>query len=180
MYMENLLSDKEQIDCWCELQLIPLRNKKIQKPFKQFPKGTPITDCFKWVLDHGPCNAMRLDYEFLIRPEPSKSKEQDHPYLKYRGMGFNTEEFIKMTRKYPTEFVRYCEIVVTENGIIYLAAPSHAYVEERLIKKGYENICSIWYRRVICHELTPMQKKVIENLKEEGLLAKELLIVNVE
>lgn len=177
--MENLLSDKEQIDCWSELQLIPLKNHKIRKPFKHFPEGTPITDCFQWVLEHGPYSAMHLDYEFLIRPDPSSGKEGEHPYLKYRGMGFNTEEFIKMTRKYPTDFVRYCEIVVTENGIIYLAAPSHSYVEERLAKKGFENICSIWYRRVICHTLSHMQKKVIEDLKEEGLLAKECFIVNV-
>ena len=177
--MNELLTDKEQIDCWCELQFIAMRNKKIQKPFRHFPKGTPLIECMKWVEDNGPYNSMQLDYEFLIRPAPSKKGEIDHPYLKYRGVGFRLEPFIEMTRQYPQDFTRYCEIVMTGNGIIYLAAPSHAYVEERLAKKGYEHLCNIWYNRVIGHELTEEQRKAIHMLQEEGLLSKHLTISRV-
>lgn len=170
--MEYLLGDKEQIDCWCELQRIPLKSKKIQKPFKHFPKGTPFIEVAKWVAESGPYNSMQLDYEFLIRPEPSEDGEIDHPYLKYRGVGFSLEPFIEMTRKYPGIFTNYCEIVMTENGIIYLAAPSHSYVEERLTKKGYSNLCTIWYKMAICHKLSPMQEKNIRALQDAGLLSK--------
>lgn len=170
--MEYLLGDKEQIDYWCELQRIPLKSKKIQKPFKQFPKGTPFIEVAKWVAENGPYNSMQLDYEFLIRPEPSEDGEIDHPYLKYRGVGFRLEPFIEMTRKYPGNFTHYCEIVMTENGIIYLAAPSHFYVEERLTKKGYSNLCTIWYKMAICHALSPMQEKNIRALQDAGLLSK--------
>lgn len=174
--MGYLLNDKEQIDCWCELQWIPMQNRKIQKPFRNFPKGTPIEDCMKWVVNHGPYNSMQLDYEFLIRPVPSKNGEIDHPYLKYRGIGFRLEAFIEMTRKYPGDFTHYCEIVMTENGIIYLAAPSHAYMEERLAKKGYDNLCTIWYDRAICHQLSPVQKKTIEALQDTALLSRRFNI----
>lgn len=177
--MNQMLTDQEQIDCWCELQWIPMQNKKIQKPFRHFPKGTPLIECMKWVEDNGPYNSMQLDYEFLIRPAPSKKGEIDHPYLKYRGIGFQLEPFIEMTRKYPQNFTRYCEIVMTGNGIIYLAAPSHSYVEERLAKKGMDHLCSIWYTRVIGEKLSDEQLKAIHALQDEGLLSKDLTIAKV-
>ena len=174
--MGELLTEKEQIDCWCELQFIPMRNKKIQKPFRHFPKGTLLVDCMKWVVENGPYNSMQLDYEFLIRPAPSDEGKFEHPYLKYRGVAFQIEPFIEMTKKYPGNFTKYCEIVMTDNGLIYLAAPSHAYMEERLARRGFTNLCSIWYNMAMCQKLTIPQKKAIEELKKAGLLSSHFTI----
>ena len=172
--MKYLLSEKEQIDCWCDLQTVPVRGGKIAKPFRDFSKGTALPIIQKWIAENGPYNVMQLDYEYLIRP--AKEDIDKHPYLKYRGVGFQVEPFIEMARKYPANFTNYCEIVMTENGIIYLASPSHSCVEERLKMKGFKNLCSIWYALAIAKNLTPAQRKNIERLKEAGLLSQHLYL----
>lgn len=56
------------------------------------------------------------------------------PYTKYRGVGFTPDQFIKMTKQYPACFAYYCECVITQNGLVFLASPSHSLEAERLKK----------------------------------------------
>lgn len=93
-----------------------------------------------------------------------------NPYEKYRHVGFNVHEFIKLTREYPTDFVNYCEIVVTENGIIFLASPSHAQVDKWLGKKNFRNNLFVWYYAQLGENVTRAQRAVLNRLERAGLI----------
>lgn len=95
----------------------------------------------------------------------------ENPFVKYRHVGFSAEKFIEMTRQYPRNFIMYCEVVVTKNGLVFLASPSHAQVEEWLSKKKFKNCCSVWYGVSQCKgELTKAQKDVLEKLLSANLI----------
>ena len=64
-------------------------------------------------------------------------------YAEHKRIAYNLENFLQLVKDNPTEFMRYCEISVTENGLIFLACPSHAKIEEYLNKKGFKNLCQV-------------------------------------
>ena len=47
------------------------------------------------------------------------------PYERYRHIAFTLDEFLKMVKANKEHFINYCEIVITDNGLIFLASPSH-------------------------------------------------------
>lgn len=101
----------------------------------------------------------------------------DSPYTKFRGVGFTPDEFIKMTNEYKKCFTYYCECLITQNGLVFLASPSHSIEAERLKKHGYHGLVLVWYDG-ICHDpddtSTKMSKSQIEAVKklvEVGLVS---------
>ena len=96
-----------------------------------------------------------------------------NPYVKYRHMGFNAEQFIKMTHNHPHDFIMYCEVVVTGNGLVFLASPSHYQTVAWLEKKGFKNCCEVWYSVSQCEgTLTKSQKHVLDDLYNAKLISK--------
>lgn len=99
----------------------------------------------------------------------------DSPYTKYRGIGFTPDEFIKMAKKYPRHFTHYCECVVTQNGLIFLASPSHSLEVERLKKHGCHGLVMVWYEGICRDDMsTKMSKSQIDAVKkivEAGLVS---------
>lgn len=94
-----------------------------------------------------------------------------NPYVKYRHVGFSVEEFVKMTRDYPRDFIMYCEIVITENGLVFLASPSHYQIVQWLKKKGFKNCCEVWYNAAVGESLlTKAQSRVLNHLHNVGLI----------
>ncbi len=47
-----------------------------------------------------------------------------NPYERHRHVAFTLDEFLKMVKANKEHFINYCEIVVTDNGLISLASPS--------------------------------------------------------
>ena len=94
----------------------------------------------------------------------------DSPYTKFRGVGFTPDEFIKMTKQYPKCFVCYCECVITQNGLVFLASPSHSLEAERLKKHGYHGLVMVWYEGICPDDMddTPekMTKAQIDTIKK--------------
>jgi hypothetical protein len=99
----------------------------------------------------------------------------DSPYTKYRGIGFTPDEFIKMTKQYPKCFTCYCECVITQNGLVFLASPSHYIEMERLKKHGYQGLVMVWYEGICRDDMsTKMSKSQIDAVKklvEAGLVS---------
>lgn len=83
----------------------------------------------------------------------------DSPYTKFRGVGFTPDEFIKMTKQYPRHFTYYCECLITQNGLVFLASPSHSIEAERLKKHWYHGLVLVWYDG-ICHDPDDTSKKM--------------------
>lgn len=96
-------------------------------------------------------------------------------YAEHKGIAYNLENFLQLVKDNPTEFMRYCEISVTENGLIFLACPSHAKIEEYLNKKGFKNLCQVWYDNLDFETLTKSQLKVLYALEENRLIVKGLV-----
>lgn len=99
------------------------------------------------------------------------------PYTKYRGVGFTPDQFIKMTKQYPACFTYYCECVITQNGLVFLASPSHSLEAERLKKHGYHGLILVWYEG-ICPDpddtspkMTTEQIDTVKKLVEAGLVS---------
>lgn len=101
----------------------------------------------------------------------------DSPYTQYRGIGFTPDEFIKMTKQYPKCFTCacYCECVITQNGLVFLASPSHDIEMERLKKHGYQGLVMVWYEGICRDDMsTKMSKSQIDAVKklvEAGLVS---------
>lgn len=70
---------------------------------------------------------------------------ETNPYEKYRHVAFTLDEFLNMVKAHRGYFIHYCEIVITRNGLIFLASPSHDSVVEWLKKKGFVDCISVWY-----------------------------------
>lgn len=102
----------------------------------------------------------------------------DSPYTKYRGVGFAPDRFIEMTKEYSKHFTYYCECLITQNGLIFLASPSHSVEAERLKKHGYHGLVMVWYEG-ICHDdmddtpekMTKAQVDAVKKLVEAGLVS---------
>ena len=100
-----------------------------------------------------------------------------NPYEKYRHVAFTLSEFLKMAKANKEHFIRYCEIVVTDNGLIFLASPSHMAVAEWLRKKGFTNFILVWYNGFVSYDkenamkLTASQMKVLAALLDRGLIS---------
>lgn len=102
-----------------------------------------------------------------------------NPYEKYRHVAFTLSEFLKMVKAYRFHFIHYCEIVVTENGLIFLASPSHGSVAEWLKKKGFANCVSVWYNDWTLENcdvknfkrLTASQLRILNSLIGHGLIS---------
>lgn len=101
-----------------------------------------------------------------------------NPYEKYRHVAFTLDEFLKMVKAHKKHFIHYCEIVVTGNGLIFLASPSHGSVVEWLKKKGFSNCISVWYMDW-CFEdyrernfkmLTASQRRILNSLVRHELI----------
>ena len=98
------------------------------------------------------------------------------PYERYRHVAFTLSEFLKMVKANKEHFIRYCEIVVTDNGLIFLASPSHMDVAEWLRKKGFKNFILVWYDGYVSYDkenimkLTKGQMIVLAALLDCGLI----------
>lgn len=98
-----------------------------------------------------------------------------NPYEKYKHVPFSLDEFLKMAKANKEHFIRYCEIVVTDNGLIFLASPSLMDVAEWLRKKGFKNFILVWYNGFVSYDkenavkLTASQMKVLSALLDHGL-----------
>lgn len=99
----------------------------------------------------------------------------DSPYTKFRGVEFTPDEFIKMTKQYPRHFTYYCECVITQNGLIFLASPSHSLAVERLKKHGYQGLVMVWYKGICpddtSKKMTKAQIDSVKKLVEAGLVS---------
>lgn len=98
----------------------------------------------------------------------------DSPYTKFRGVGFTPDKFIEMAKQYPKCFTCYCECVITQNGLIFLASPSHSVEVERLKKHGYQGLVKAWHEG-ICRDdtslkITKSQIDAVKKLIEFGLV----------
>lgn len=102
---------------------------------------------------------------------------ESNPYEKYRHVAFTLSEFLKMAEENKEHFIRYCEIVVTDNGLIFLASPSLMDVAEWLRKKGFTNFILVWYNGFVSYDkenamkLTASQMKVLSALLDHGLIS---------
>ena len=100
-----------------------------------------------------------------------------NPYAKYRHVAFTLDEFLKMVKANKEHFINYCEIVVTDNGLIFLASPSHMDCAEWLRKKGFKNFILVWYYGFVSYDkgnamkLTASQMKVLVALLDHGLIS---------
>lgn len=99
----------------------------------------------------------------------------DSPYTKYRGIGFTPDQFIKMTKKYQKCFTYYCECLITQNGLVFLASPSHSIEAERLKKHGYQGLVMVWYDGIYPEDtskkITKAQVDAVKKLIEAGLVS---------
>lgn len=99
----------------------------------------------------------------------------DSPYTKYRGVGFAPDRFIEMTKEYPKHFTYYCECLITQNGLIFLASPSHSVEAERLKKHGYQGLVMVWYEGIYpddtSKKITKAQVDAVKKLIEVGLVS---------
>lgn len=102
-----------------------------------------------------------------------------NPYEKYRHVAFTLDEFLNMVKAHKEYFINYCEIIVTENGLIFLASPSHGSVAEWLKKKGFINCVSVWYNDWTLENcgvknfkrLTASQLRILNSLISHGLMS---------
>lgn len=101
----------------------------------------------------------------------------DSPYTKYRGIGFTPDQFIKMTEEYKKCFTYYCECVITQNGLVFLASPSHDIEMQRLKKHGYRGLVLVWYEGIspdpddTSPKMTKAQIDAVKKLVEVGLVS---------
>lgn len=99
------------------------------------------------------------------------------PYERYRHVAFTLDEFLKMVKANKEHFINYCEIVVTDNGLIFLASPSHMDTAVWLSKKGFKNFILVWYNGYVSYgsrnllKLTKSQMKVLAALLDRGLIS---------
>ena len=97
----------------------------------------------------------------------------DSPYTKFRGVGFTPDKFIEMTKQY--RFKYCCECVITQNGLIFLASPSHSLEVERLKKHGYRGLVMVWYEGICPDDtsikMTKAQIDAVKKLVEVGLVS---------
>lgn len=107
----------------------------------------------------------------------NSAKSEINSYEKYRHVPFSLDEFLEMVKANNRHFINYCEIVITENGLIFLASPSHESVVKWLKKKGFINCISVWYNcwsfessTEACQKLTASQLRVINSLIDHGLM----------
>ena len=113
---------------------------------------------------------------------------------------FNPLEFIVHTKKHPTKFINYCEILINPNGAIILCSPSHIETaieyaatidgvkREDIIANihmefsplhylvGKYGLVAIWYEFGIYSNykgLNQFQKRTIDMLKKNNLISEE-------
>ena len=101
------------------------------------------------------------------------------PYEKYRYVAFSLDEFLGMVQENRRYFINYCEIVITANGLIFLASPSHDTVLKWLKKKGFFNCISVWYNNWVLDDndkptsrgITDSQRRVLMSLINHGIIS---------
>lgn len=80
-----------------------------------------------------------------------------------------------MTKQYPKCFVCYCECIVTQNELVFLASPSHHIEMERLKKHGYRGLVMVWYEGICPDDtslkMTKAQIDAVKKLVEVGLVS---------
>ena len=100
-----------------------------------------------------------------------------NPYERHRHVAFTLDEFLKMVKANKEHFINYCKIVVTDNGLIFLASPSHMDCAEWLRKKGFTNFILVWYNGFVSYDkenamkLTTSQMKVLATLLDRGWIS---------
>lgn len=100
-----------------------------------------------------------------------------NPYERPGHVAFTLDEFLKMVKVNKEHFINYCEIVVTDNGLIFLASPSHMACAKWLRKKGFTNFILVWYSGFVSYDkenamkLTTSQMKVLAALLDRGLIS---------
>lgn len=100
-----------------------------------------------------------------------------NPYERHRHVAFTLDEFLKMVKVNKEHFINYCEIVVTDNGLIFLASPSHMDCAKWLRKKGFTNFILVWYNGFVSYDkenamkLTTSQMKVLAALLDRGWIS---------
>ena len=82
-----------------------------------------------------------------------------------------------MTKQYPAHFTYYCECVITQNGLVFLASPSHSLEAERLKKHGYHGLILVWYEGIspdpddTSPKMTKEQIDTVKKLVKAGLVS---------
>lgn len=112
---------------------------------------------------------------------------------------FTIDQFIAYTKEHPTEWINYCEVLMTKTGDIILARPSHAeaaiqYASDLELKSvdeikdflrkemlspsefyaGKYRLLSIWYDYIVADSLmdiTRYQEDSLKKLKDAGLIS---------
>ena len=109
----------------------------------------------------------------------------------------NVYEFIQYVDQNKEKFIKYCEIIITDNGIIEFAHPTHsisivreASKKNKISVEEYKNSipksCSplhwvtckekfigVWYNYIIVpQKINRIQKKVLDLLSENGIIDK--------
>lgn len=110
---------------------------------------------------------------------------------------FNALEFVAYTKKHPSDFIQYCEILVDPNGAVILCRPSHieTTIEYIMTLKGIEReevvkeapmlysplhffidkygLIAVWYSMCIYSEykgINQFQRRTLDMLKRNGLI----------
>lgn len=118
-----------------------------------------------------------------VRVDEEDENIEKHPYIKYKNKGFELFDFIKMVYSYKGYFISYCEILVTDKGLIYLASPSHDR-EDKYLKDNHisKNNIYIWYVNKGYHDketnafyingdkLNTYQYRTIKGLLDNGII----------
>ncbi len=100
-----------------------------------------------------------------------------NPYERHRHVAFTLDEFLKMVKANKEHFINYCEIVVTDNGLIFLASLSHMDCAKWLRKKGFTNFILVRYNGFVSYDkenamkLPTSQMKVLAALPDRGGLS---------
>lgn len=117
------------------------------------------------------------DFKEKMTNTKNLTKSETNPYEKYRHVPFSLDEFLGMVKANNRHFINYCEIVITENGLIFLASPSHESTVKWLKKKGFNNCISVWYNHwsfessaKVRQKLTASQLRIINSLIDHGLM----------
>ena len=125
-------------------------------------------------------------------PAATKGEES----IMYEVPVLSVDEFLSYTKSNPTDFIKYCEVVILEDGSIVKVQPSHTmmlhsivrhrmadtdfefsviFYEEELLY--YSKSVSVWYEGQRCYSLSSLTKEqllTLERLADARLIQKNL------
>lgn len=109
-----------------------------------------------------------------------------NPYTKYARMKLTSDEFIRIAiEECPKSFIKYCEILILNNGMIELACPSHQEALLRLTGKSWKefSVCdffeellkeskavAVWYNLQKVWDLNRFQMRTLKKLEDNNLI----------